>query len=94
VVEREFCLEAAQLTYPGFRRRVVQHGSVSGSARKKREIVERDISNITVDARVVHRSFGSGVVRAIQDEIAEIEFDDGKVMKFMLKYTPIEIEET
>ena len=28
----------------------------------------------------------------IEDGIAEIEFDDGKVMKFMLKYTPIHVE--
>ncbi len=94
IVEREFGLEASQLTYPGLRRMGVQQGLVPRSGRKKREIVERDNSNITIDARVVHPSFGSGVVRAIQDDVAVIEFDDGTVMRFMLKYTPIEIEET
>jgi hypothetical protein len=46
-----------------------------------------------VGNRVVHDSFGSGKVRSIENEIAEIAFDDGKVMKFMLKYTPIRIED-
>jgi DNA helicase-2/ATP-dependent DNA helicase PcrA len=60
---------------------------------KKRSILERDNSSITVGNRVVHDSFGSGKVRSIENEIAEIAFDDGKVMKFMLKYTPIRIED-
>jgi len=42
--------------------------------------------------RVVHEVFGSGIVSSLNNDIAEIRFDDGKVMKFMLKYTPIRKE--
>ena len=63
------------------------------SGKKKKSIVERDNSDITANSRVVHESFGRGTVRSLQDGIAEIEFNDGKVMKFMLKYTPIQIED-
>jgi len=64
----------------------------SASGAKKRTILERDNSDITVNSRVVHDSFGRGIVRTLQGGIAQIEFDDGKVMKFMLKYTPIRVE--
>jgi hypothetical protein len=44
---------------------------------------------LDANCRVVHKSFGSGMVVATDGEIAEIQFDDGKKMKFMLKYTPL-----
>jgi DNA helicase-2/ATP-dependent DNA helicase PcrA len=59
---------------------------------KKKTIVEHKHEDIAVDSRVVHDSFGRGVVLSLNDGIAEIKFDDGKVMKFMLKYTPIRLE--
>jgi DNA helicase-2/ATP-dependent DNA helicase PcrA len=64
----------------------------SESGRKARKIMERGKRNIMVNSRVVHESFGRGTVRSLQDDVAEIEFDDGFVMQFMLKYTPIQIE--
>ena len=64
----------------------------ASSGKQKKSIVERDNSDITANSRVVHESFGRGTVRSLQDDIAEIEFDDGQVMKFMLKYTPIKLE--
>ena len=60
--------------------------------RGKVKVVERDISGIEVGTKVVHRDFGRGTVRSLENEIAEIGFDDGTIMKFMLKYTPLEIE--
>jgi DNA helicase-2/ATP-dependent DNA helicase PcrA len=90
LIEREFGVSASY--GPLWRSGGSQAEFLSGSGHKKRSIVERDNSNIMVNSRVVHESFGRGTVRSLQDEIAEIEFDDGKVMKFMLKYTPIQIE--
>ena len=90
LVEKEFGMSAANRASQ--RSGGSQAGLPSGSGLKKRRIVERDNSNITVNSRVVHESFGRGTVRSLQDGIAEIEFDDGFVMQFMLKYTPIQIE--
>lgn len=90
LVEKEFGMSAANRASQ--RSGGSQAGLPSGSGLKKRRIVERDNSNITVNSRVVHESFGRGTVRSLQDDIAEIEFDDGFVMQFMLKYTPIQIE--
>lgn len=89
-IEKEFGMSAANRApqQSGGSRLVLP----SGSSRKKRKIVERDNSNIMVNSRVVHESFGRGTVRSLQDDVAEIEFDDGFVMQFMLKYTPIQIE--
>jgi DNA helicase-2/ATP-dependent DNA helicase PcrA len=89
-IEKEFGMSAANRApqQSGGSRLVLP----SGSSRKKRKIVERDNSNIMVNSRVVHESFGRGTVRSLQDDVAEIEFDDGLVMQFMLKYTPIQIE--
>jgi DNA helicase-2/ATP-dependent DNA helicase PcrA len=66
----------------------------SGRHAKRRieNIVERDLSGIGVGTRVRHRDFGRGVVTSHEKEIAVIEFDNGTVMRFMLKYTPLEIE--
>jgi DNA helicase-2/ATP-dependent DNA helicase PcrA len=62
-------------------------------ARRRENIIERDLSAIGVGTRVRHRDFGRGVVTSHEEEIAVIQFDDGTVMRFMLKYTPLEIEE-
>jgi DNA helicase-2/ATP-dependent DNA helicase PcrA len=45
--------------------------------------------DLAVNSRVMHKGFGRGIVLATNGEIAEIQFDDGKRMKFMLKYTPL-----
>jgi len=50
---------------------------------------EGSTAHLDANCRVVHKSFGSGKVVATDGEIAEIQFDDGKKMKFMLKYTPL-----
>jgi DNA helicase-2/ATP-dependent DNA helicase PcrA len=44
---------------------------------------------IEKDARVIHKQFGRGRVMEVEEGIAVIRFDDGKTMKFMIKYTPI-----
>jgi DNA helicase-2/ATP-dependent DNA helicase PcrA len=56
------------------------------SARESKTRVPPDLA---VNNRVLHKGFGRGVVLATNGEIAEIQFDDGKRMKFMLKYTPL-----
>lgn len=53
---------------------------------------QRHREDITVNTRVVHPKFGRGVVLAVDKGVAEISFDDGVVMKFMLQYTPISKE--
>ena len=45
--------------------------------------------DISEGERVVHKNFGSGEVIKKLGEIITIKFDDGKRMKFMLKYTPL-----
>ena len=64
------------------------------AGRAERRVVERDYSAVGVGTRVRHRDFGRGVVTSHEEEVAVIEFDDGKVMRFLLKYTPLEIEES
>ena len=44
-----------------------------------------------VNARIYHKEYGSGRVVELDDGVALIEFDDGKSMRFLLKYTPIVI---
>jgi DNA helicase-2/ATP-dependent DNA helicase PcrA len=69
--------------------------SFRGAAgRAVRKVVERDYSGVGVGTRIRHRDFGRGVITSHEEEIAVIEFDDGKVMRFLLKYTPLEIEES
>jgi len=55
-------------------------------------VKERDIDWITENIRVVHKGFGSGKVLKREGEIAVIEFDDGKRMRFLLQFTPLEKE--
>jgi hypothetical protein len=50
------------------------------------------IEEISVNTRVVHPKFGRGIVLSVEKGVAEISFDNGMVMKFMLQYTPISIE--
>ena len=47
---------------------------------------------IEENSRVVHAHFGKGIVLEVEKGIAVIRFDDGKIMKFMLQYTPIRRE--
>jgi len=53
----------------------------------------RTPDDLEVNDRIVHANFGKGTVREVSGEIATIAFDDDKIMKFMLKYTPIRKEE-
>jgi DNA helicase-2/ATP-dependent DNA helicase PcrA len=55
----------------------------------KKKKNSRDIEGIVVDTRIIHDQFGKGIVLSLANGIATIRFDDGKVMKFMLSYTPI-----
>jgi DNA helicase-2/ATP-dependent DNA helicase PcrA len=64
------------------------------SGRAERKVIERDYSGVGVGTRVRHRDFGRGVVTSHEEEVAVIEFDDGKIMRFLLKYTPLEIEKS
>lgn len=50
------------------------------------------VEEISVNTRVIHPKFGRGVVLSVEKGVAEISFDSGMVMKFMLQYTPISIE--
>jgi DNA helicase-2/ATP-dependent DNA helicase PcrA len=54
---------------------------------------EEQIAAVGAGTRVVHRQFGRGTVAAVDRGVAEIDFDDGYRMKFMLKYTPLALEE-
>jgi DNA helicase-2/ATP-dependent DNA helicase PcrA len=56
-------------------------------ARTSRTADEAD--RIEQNSRVVHEQYGKGKVMEVSGGIAVVEFDDGKIMKFMLKYTPI-----
>ena len=47
------------------------------------------VDDIKEGERVIHKNFGSGEVLEKQGDIVTIKFDDGKRMKFMLKYTPL-----
>jgi DNA helicase-2/ATP-dependent DNA helicase PcrA len=69
-----------------------RHGgkAVSRAVGKGRTLSPHDLK---VNDRVVHDSFGRGMVREVLGETALIAFDDGTVMKFMLKYTPIRKED-
>ncbi len=46
-----------------------------------------------VGDRVVHATFGRGKIVSKEDDIVSILFDDGKRMRFMLKYTPLKKEQ-
>jgi DNA helicase-2/ATP-dependent DNA helicase PcrA len=74
-----------------FARHPSKETSRSGSAAKASppEGRGRVALDLEVNNRVLHKGFGRGVVLATNGEIAEIQFDDGKRMKFMLKYTPL-----
>ncbi|UCB47414.1 MAG: UvrD-helicase domain-containing protein [Spirochaetota bacterium] len=61
------------------------------SYRRTDSFVESDIEKGT---RIIHKQFGKGKVLELEKGIAVIKFDDGKIMKFMLQYTPIRREET
>jgi len=59
----------------------------------KTSIKNRKIDWITENIRVVHKNFGTGKVLKREGEVAIIEFDDGKRMRFMLEFTPLEKEQ-
>jgi DNA helicase-2/ATP-dependent DNA helicase PcrA len=67
-------------------RKEVDTDSVFNAANKEK-------LNIEVNNRIMHKQFGKGTVLEVENEIAVIRFDDGKKMKFMLKYTPLIKEE-
>jgi len=90
LIERDYSITDNHVSVG--RSSVTQRAFPSSPRPRKKVVVERDNSDVTVGSRVIHDSFGRGNVRTLEDGIAEIEFDDGKVMKFMLKYTPIRIE--
>ena len=90
LIERDYSITDTLVSAYGSS--VAQRAFPSSIRPRKKVIVERDNSDVAVGSRVIHDSFGSGNVRTLEDGIAEIEFDDGKVMKFMLKYTPIRIK--
>jgi DNA helicase-2/ATP-dependent DNA helicase PcrA len=58
----------------------------------KAEVAKNILEEISVNTRVIHPKFGRGVVLSVEKGVAEISFDNGMVMKFMLQYTPISIE--
>ena len=47
------------------------------------------VDDLEENSRIIHEQFGKGRVLEASKGIAVIRFDDGKVMKFMLQYTPI-----
>lgn len=47
---------------------------------------------IDIGDRVVHGIYGSGKIEKKEGDVVSIEFDDGKKMSFILKYTPLEKE--
>jgi DNA helicase-2/ATP-dependent DNA helicase PcrA len=53
---------------------------------------DRDIERIGPGARIRHKQFGPGSVLSVSKGVADIEFADGKRMRFMLKYTPITLD--
>ncbi len=55
----------------------------------KNRNAERCNGNIKAKSRIIHRDYGRGKVLEVDGGVAVIKFDDGKVMKFMLNYTPI-----
>ena len=77
-------------TLPGTGDRYPRGRKASEKSREKGPTVSA--GDLVVNDRVVHANFGKGTVRAIAGETATIAFDDDKVMKFMLKYTPIRKE--
>jgi DNA helicase-2/ATP-dependent DNA helicase PcrA len=50
-------------------------------------------SDIQVNSRIMHRHYGRGEVVEVERGVALIQFDDGRRMRFMLKFTPITKEE-
>ncbi len=65
---------------------------VHGKKRHMSSVSKNDADMLEVHSRVVHEQYGSGVILSIKNGAAEIRFDDGKKMLFMLKYTPIKKE--
>jgi len=65
---------------------------VNGKKRHMSSVSKNDADMLEVHSRVVHEQYGSGVILSIKNGAAEIRFDDGKKMLFMLKYTPIKKE--
>jgi len=69
--------------------------SITGSpshrsfSRAKAKLKERELLDLQVNDRVFHEQFGKGEVLEIEKGIASIRFEDGKKMKFLLKYTPL-----
>jgi len=50
---------------------------------------EREVPDLEVDDRVIHEQYGRGKVVELEKGVASIHFEDGKRMKFLLKYTPL-----
>jgi len=61
------------------------------SKKKNNEITRhgKEVGSLEVNSRIVHEQYGNGVILSIKKGAAEIRFDDGKKMLFLLKYTPI-----
>jgi DNA helicase-2/ATP-dependent DNA helicase PcrA len=59
---------------------------------EKKKIIEREIPDLEINDTVIHEQFGRGKVLEIERGIASIRFEDGKRMKFLLKYTPLKKE--
>ncbi len=71
-----------------FQRRLgPQYLNADGEKKVKRE------PEIKVNNRVIHKHFGRGKVVEVENGVAVICFDDGKKMKFLLQYTPLEKEQ-
>jgi DNA helicase-2/ATP-dependent DNA helicase PcrA len=71
--------------YSSYARNRVQYNTTQIDVHAGRE----HFDEIEKDARVIHKQFGRGKVLEVEKGIAVIRFDDGKTMKFMIKYTPI-----
>jgi DNA helicase-2/ATP-dependent DNA helicase PcrA len=71
-----------------------RQGEITVGKGIRERMSEEQIAAVGAGTRVVHRQFGCGTVAAVNRGVAEIDFDDGNRMKFMLKYTPLALEES
>jgi len=65
----------------------------AGASGLRHRLTEEQIDGIRPGDRIRHRQFGAGSVVAVTGGVADIRFDDGKKMRFMLRYTPLTREE-
>jgi hypothetical protein len=77
-------LESSRVSY--YHRSTVKRGAASHGTKGQ---TPSAVGEIEAGARIVHAQFGKGSVLEVSGGIAVIKFNDGKVMKFMLRYTPI-----